>query len=119
MIASVDIVQRVDYEVELAEKAVPEVILLNATFEGDQVHLRILLKNSLAQASGFWLANMLSAEQELAIEVAHIDCVEIDHLDVVEAGHAEALDKFTPDAACPNHEHFCIIDEFCNLGSID
>lgn len=48
---------------------------------------------------------MLVAEQELAVEVAQVDCVEVDDVDFTESSEDEVLEQLTANAASSYHEH--------------
>jgi hypothetical protein len=47
---------------------------------------------------------MFVSEEELAVEVAEVDCVEIDDVDFAEAGEGEVLEKFAADPAGADEE---------------
>jgi hypothetical protein len=47
---------------------------------------------------------MFVSEEELAVEVAEVDCVEIDDVDFAEASEGEVLEKFAADPAGADEE---------------
>ena len=47
----------------------------------------------------FGAADVLPAEEELAVEVGDVDGVEVDYFDVEEAGEGEVFEEFAADAA--------------------
>lgn len=48
----------------------------------------------------FWLLDMFVSEEELAVEVAEVDCVEVDDMYFAEAGQGEVLEEFAANATC-------------------
>lgn len=47
---------------------------------------------------------MFMSEEELAVEIAKVDCVKVDDMDFAEASQGEVFEEFTADAACANEE---------------
>jgi len=48
---------------------------------------------------------VLIAEQELAIEVAEVDCVQVYDVDLAEASENEVFEKLAADATSSDHQH--------------
>ena len=53
---------------------------------------------------GLRLLDMFMSEEELAIEVAQVDCIQVDNVDFAEPGQDEVFEEFAADAACANKE---------------
>lgn len=53
----------------------------------------------------FGFLDVLGAKQELAVQVAEIDCIKVDDVNFAEAGERQILEKFTADAASSDHQH--------------
>jgi len=52
-----------------------------------------------------WPADVLLSEEELAVEVGHVDGVEVDHVDLAEAHEREVLEQLAAEAAGADHQH--------------
>lgn len=59
----------------------------------------------LSTHQGLGLLDVLMAEEELAIEVAQVDCVEIDNVDFAKPSKGEVLEEFAADAAGAYKQH--------------
>lgn len=44
-------------------------------------------------------------EQELAIQIAEVNCVHVDHIDIFEARKSQILQDFTAKTTCTDNEH--------------
>lgn len=44
-------------------------------------------------------------EEELAIQIAEVDCIEVDDVDFTEPGEHEVFEELAADTACANKEN--------------
>ena len=75
----------------------------------------VLALNLLFEYQRLWLINVLSPEQELAIQIADVDRVEINDSNLGETTQRQALDQFTTDSTSAYHKQFGCLDQ---LGSL-
>ena len=66
--------------------------------------------DGVAGHEGLGVADVLAAEEELAVEVGHVDGVEVDDGEVEEARQHERLQQLTADAARTHHQHARTLD---------
>lgn len=59
---------------------------------------------------------MFMPEEELAIEIAQIDCIEIDDVDFAEPGQDEVFEELTADPTCANKEDTRLDTTICVSG---
>ena len=119
VLASVDIVQGVDHNVELLHELEPKPFFLNLAQECLNLDRWVLLLDLLLESRGLRHVDVLSSEQKLAIQVADVDGVQVDDLDVSEPSETEGLDQFAADAACSDNEDLGGNNFLCGLLSVN
>ena len=118
MSSSIQIIQRIEYNMELFKPANIELSFFNVRMIGFKVDVWIefascvlgdLLKESellrkwvstVKTNQGLRLLNVLMSEQKLAVEIAQVDGVEVNNMDFHESSEDEILKKFATDATC-------------------
>jgi len=83
--ASLNVVQGIDHQVKFLHKLESKTVFLNLTKVSFDLDVWVLLLNLTLESEGLRLVDMFSSKQELAIQVADIDCVEINDGYVSEA----------------------------------
>jgi hypothetical protein len=56
----------------------------------------------------FRLLDMFLSEEELAIQIAEIDCIKIDNVNLPKAGQDQVLQQFTANSAGTDKEYSCL-----------
>lgn len=77
------IVQASNNDGELAVEAAW--LVLDLALVGDDLHTAYPFHHEISGHFGFVPADVLLAEQELAVQVCEVDCVQVDYVDLVEA----------------------------------
>ena len=87
---------------------------------GNDVDVRIEGQHALPRHLGFGLADMRLLEQELPVQIRHVDRVQVDlrgrehvalenclthHVDALEAGKHQVLEQLAANAARTDHQH--------------
>lgn len=52
-----------------------------------------------------WFLDMFLSKEELAVQVAEIDCVKVDDVNFTEAGEDKVLQKLAANSTSTNHQH--------------
>jgi len=104
--ARVDVVERVEHDVEALEELEPESLVLDVAVPRRHLERSVVrkLEDGLARHLGLRAADVLLAEEELAVEVRVVNRVQVDHRDVAEAAQHQVLHQLAADAAGAHHE---------------
>mmetsp|Transcript_22571 Transcript_22571/g.72656 ORF Transcript_22571/g.72656 Transcript_22571/m.72656 type:complete len:263 (-) Transcript_22571:74-862(-) len=99
------VIQRVEHQVELAHEFQPKARLLHVAVVSGDFRSRIEPQHRLTGNDSFGLSDMVLPEQELAVQVRHVDAIQIDHLDALKAGQHKRLEQLAPDTPGSNDEN--------------
>jgi hypothetical protein len=118
----VQIVQRVEHQLEVAKPADVELIILDVGVMRNDFDVGVELPSSLlcdldpplaplspapyrSSYQSLGLLDVLMPEEELSVEIREVDRVEVDNVDFAKAGEGEVLEELASDATSSNHEN--------------
>lgn len=101
--ASLDIVKTSNDHLELAEEIFLE--LLHRLGVPIDVDPGAAALHKLSSHFGLELADIVLAEEELAVEVGEIDFVQVDHVNVLDARHGEILQDLAAKTSSADHKN--------------
>ena len=83
MSSGINVVECVENQIELLEVRQVKLGVLDILVVADNRQIRVKALCSVASNDCFGLTNMFWAEQELAIQIGHIDGVQVNQLDIL------------------------------------
>ena len=106
MTASFDVIERIEDEGEGREPVDIESGIFDVGMVSCEFDFGVESLCHFFGDQSFWFLDMFLTEEELAIEVAKVDCVEIDYVYLAKAGQDEVFEDFTADSAGADKEDF-------------
>jgi hypothetical protein len=99
------VVESVEHQRELRNEVAAELLLLDIVVVCLHARGRVELQDGLPRHRRLGLVHVALAEEELPVQVGHVDGVEVDDVDVGEAGEHKVLEQLAANAAGANHQH--------------
>ena len=105
VVSSSSVVQRIHDESELREEIHIVVRVEDRCVVRRDLSERVDEEDTLLGHFRLALPHVLPLEQELPVEVTHVDRVQVDHVDVQHSAQDQILHQLAADAPRPHHEH--------------